>query len=383
MPDGIRYRADRGKYQVRVWTLGLNGIQVERSFLVETLSEAKRLRADGLARNHPAGNMTLVEWHSRYWKLVEASVRPSTARAYERGWRLRVRPWLGHRRLETLTAGDVEEAMGSWSGGPSTKVDALAILSRLLDGAVRAKLVPVNVSRLARRPRVEGAIDLRSRALRADEVQQLLNAVDGDEYRAYLAALVYTGMRANEATALRVGDIDLASRSIHVHRSNTVGADGRRLELTPKSHKARVVPIPSLLLPHLLGSMRGKRRDDHVFTGPKGGALNTSNVRRAVNWEELRTALDRPELRLHDLRHTFATLLFDAGAAANDVQAMLGHSSMQMTERYSRARADVAQRAAQAIDDYFGVATGPVIRASESFRPVISPPQHGPGFGLR
>ena len=52
--------------------------------------------------------------------------------------------------------------------------------------------------------------------------------------------------------------------------------------------------------------------------------------------------------RLHDLRHTLATMLFDAGASANDVQAVLGHSSMQMTERYSRARSDVARRAAAA-----------------------------------
>lgn len=53
-------------------------------------------------------------------------------------------------------------------------------------------------------------------------------------------------------------------------------------------------------------------------------------------------------------RHTLATMLFDAGASANDVQAVLGHSSMQMTERYSRARSDVARRAAAAIDSLFG-----------------------------
>lgn len=365
LPDGVRYRDDRGKYQVRVWTIGLNGSQVERSFLVDSLAEAKRLRAGSSARAHPGGNLTLEEWHHRYWPVIDGSVRPSTVRAYERGWRLRVKPWLGHKKLETISAGDVEEAMQQWSGTASTRIDALSVLSRLLDGATRSQLVPINVARLVRRPRQEEPAELRSRALTASEVQLLLSAIDSDHHRAYLAALVYTGMRANEATALRVGDVDLNARAIHVHRSLTVGADGKMLETRPKSHKSRVVPIATPLLPHLLGSMDGKGRDDHVFTGPKGGILSTSNVRRAVRWSEVRAGLDRPDLRLHDLRHTFATLLFDAGTAANDVQAMLGHSSMQMTERYSRARADVAMRAAQAIDGLFGVTAAPTVQLQE------------------
>ena len=76
-------------------------------------------------------------------------------------------------------------------------------------------------------------------------------------------------------------------------------------------------------------------------------------MRRAIDWGALRKELHRTDLRIHDLRHTLATLLFDAGASANDVQAILGHSSMQMTERYSHARSDVAQRAANAIDSLF------------------------------
>ncbi|WP_295790733.1 tyrosine-type recombinase/integrase [uncultured Microbacterium sp.] len=69
---------------------------------------------------------------------------------------------------------------------------------------------------------------------------------------------------------------------------------------------------------------------------------------------------------MHDLRHTLATMLFDAGASANDVQAVLGHSSMQVTERYSRARSDVAKRAAAAIDSLFGSGLGQAERGGGS-----------------
>ncbi|WP_309127607.1 site-specific integrase [Microbacterium sp.] len=350
LPEGIRYRADRNKYQVRVWATGLNGQDRERSFLVDTLSEAKKLRSEARLTARPEGGMTLNAWHARHWSILIGGVRPATEAAYERGWRLRVQPWLGHRKLETIGVADVDDAIAGWSGSASTRNDALAVLSRLLEGAARAGIIAANPVRLARRPRQEGAGEVRSRALTAAEVKVMLNFVPEGPHRDYLAALVYTGMRAGEASALRVSDVDLDHGVIHVRRSFSPAGGGKVREQTPKSHKERSVPLPSSLRSVIIRRIAGLGRNDLVFTGPNGGRLNTSNVRRAVDWEGLRTQLDRPDFRIHDLRHTLATLLFDAGAAANDVQAILGHSSMQVTERYSRARSDAALRANGALD---------------------------------
>lgn len=178
LPEGIRFRKDRGKYQVRVWAIGLNGESRERSFNVDTLAEAKKLRAETVARSFPDGDMTLTQWHARHWPVIESSIRASTARAYDCGWRLRVKPWLGHARLEKLTAGDIEQAMSEWEGSASTRVDALSVLSRLLDGAVRTRIVPMNQARLARRPRLDSGLGPRSRALTAAEVPVLLGAIE-------------------------------------------------------------------------------------------------------------------------------------------------------------------------------------------------------------
>jgi integrase len=317
--------------------------------------------------------MTLNAWHERYWKVIEASVRPSTGRAYARGWRLRVQPWLGHKKLEKITAADVEEAMANWTGSVSTRIDALSALSRLLDGAVHARLVPLNTARLARRPTSEPALNVRSRALTMQEVETFLGAIASESHRRYLACLVFTGMRANEATALRVEDIDIAYGVIHVWRNTTVGYDGKPLELSPKGHKERTVPISSALLPYLEAALDGKRRGELVFTGPKGGKLSTSNVRRAVKWKSIRKLLERSDFKLHDLRHTLATLLFDAGMAANDVQAILGHSSLQVTEKYSRARQDAAKRAGVALDSLFGA------HPAHQLTPGSGPRAIGPG----
>lgn len=126
---------------------------------------------------------------------------------------------------------------------------------------------------------------------------------------------------------------------------------GELIEQSPKSHKSRDVPLIDTLRPYAEAAARGKRGSDLLFDGPDGGRLTNHNARRAVNWEELREAIGRPDLRIHDLRHTFATILFDAGATAPDVQATLGHSSLQVTERDSRAREGVAIRAGAALND--------------------------------
>ncbi|MCU1560576.1 tyrosine-type recombinase/integrase, partial [Mycetocola sp.] len=83
---------------------------------------------------------------------------------------------------------------------------------------------------------------------------------------------------------------------------------------------------------------RGKQASDLLFAGPDGGRLSNHNARRGVDWETLRAAIGRPDLRIHDLRHTAAVLLFDAGLAAPDVQAILGHSSLLVTQMCADTR---------------------------------------------
>lgn len=157
-------------------------------------------------------------------------------------------------------------------------------------------------------------------------------------------------MRAGEATAIRVRDVDLTQGVLRVSRSFSPGLNGELIEQSPKSHKERQVPIVQAFLPHVQEAMKDKEPDDLLFSGPNGGRLVAANFRRAVDWAMIRTAVKRPDLRVHDLRHTFATILFDAGASAPDVQAVLGHSSLQVTERYSRAREGVARRTAAVFD---------------------------------
>lgn len=350
LPEGIRWREDRQRYQIRVLVPDLYGNWAERTRTFRTLTEAKKELAQAIAGKNPNGAMSLTQWHERHWSAIEASVRPGTARAYGVAWRKRVKPTLGHMKLEAITSPLIETAMVEWDCSASTKVDALALISRLLDAARRARIIDYNPAREIKRPTQEAGAAPTSRALTMPQVTKMLELIPEGVYRRYAAALVFTGMRAGEATAIRVRDVDLNQGVLRVSRSFSPGLNGELIEQTPKSHKERQVPIVKSLLPHVQEAMKDKEPDDLLFSGPNGGRLVAANFRRAVDWAVIRTAVKRPDLRVHDLRHTFATILFDAGASAPDVQAVLGHSSLQVTERYSRAREGVARRTAAVFD---------------------------------
>lgn len=196
LPEGIRWRADRQRYQIRVVGPSVDGGAAERSRMFLTLAEAKRELAKVVAGRNPNGSMTLEQWHERYWPAIESSVRPATARCYDVGWRLRLKPSLGQHRLEDITSPMIESAMATWPGGASAKNDALAVLSRLLDAARRSRFIDYNPAREVKRPSMRDSISPISRALTVDQVRILLGLVPEGVYRRYIAALVYTGMRA-------------------------------------------------------------------------------------------------------------------------------------------------------------------------------------------
>jgi integrase len=102
----------------------------------------------------------------------------------------------------------------------------------------------------------------------------------------------------------------------------------------------------------------GKGLHELLFPGPRGGYINSKNLSRAVGWFAIRDAIkqfapDEAPLHWHDLRHTAAVMLFRAGLPAPDVQAILGHSSLAMTQVYANTRNDAAKRGAVALGDFY------------------------------
>ncbi|HSY21588.1 MAG TPA: site-specific integrase [Polyangiaceae bacterium] len=193
----------------------------------------------------------------------------------------------------------------------------------------------------------------------AADIRRFLDAARAEDERifAMYAAAVYTGARAGELAALRWDDIDLEHRLITIERSFTG---------VTKSDDVRHVPILDPLLP-ILRSWRLRNPLPIVFPNQAGTMLGESArpfqetlhrvLARAGFAKVCRGTKERPYIRFHDLRHTFASHWMMSGGSIFRLQKILGHKSTQMTMRYSHLAPDAFA------DDYGRLAETAPVRA--------------------
>lgn len=171
--------------------------------------------------------------------------------------------------------------------------------------------------------------------LTIDEGARLLEANRDRLCHDMVLCALRTGMRLGELLALRWADVDFERGMLVVRRSRTGG-----VESSPKNNRIRYIPMS----PDLRESLLARRRhSDHVFPREQGGPLSTWSA-----LDQLREAAHRAQLRhfgWHVLRHSFASQLAAAGVPLVAIQALLGHSTIQMTMRYAHLAPTTLQSA--------------------------------------
>ena len=301
---------------------------------------------------------TVGELYVEYRPLMMSKISQGTARGYISAWRKRVGPSFDHREISTITTLDVELAFAKWPGAESTRIDALSALSALCRIAVKGNIIPTNPCTGVERLRSQTP-DPTSRALTVEEVDGLLKALPSSgPYRRFILAMLYTGCRVGEIAGLRVSDVDWDTHTITVVRTASAGITGGLVVGPTKGRRGRAVPLAAPLVPIVVEAAEGKGAHDLLFPGPRGGYINSKNLSRATDWFAVRESVKQfapgePALHWHDLRHTAAVMLFRAGLSAPDVQAILGHSSLAVTQLYADTRNDAAKRGAVALSDFY------------------------------
>jgi integrase len=302
---------------------------------------------------------TVGELYDRYRPLILSNISPGTGRAYTYAWGKRVGPTFGARHIEQISTLEVELAVASWPGAYSTRVDALSLLSRICRTAIKGGIIPTNPCVGVERPRTQDS-DPTSRALNLEQIDLLLDALpQAGPYRRFVLAMLYTGCRLGEIAALRPADIDWATNTINISRTASPGLTGQLMIGPTKGRRVRAVPLAAPFAPVVREAAEGKEPFSWLFPGPRGGTINSKNLSRALDWFNIRESIkrfppDEEQLHWHDLRHTAAVMLFRAGLSAPDVQAILGHSSLAVTQLYANTRNDAAKRGAVALSDFYG-----------------------------
>jgi integrase len=300
-----------------------------------------------------AGRVTLATVY-RSWLASRLDLSPKVRRGYEDNWRNRIEPRFGgwhvaridHQSIQAWVNEMVESGLS-----PRTVRWVHSVLKMSLDYAIDDGLLPSRNP--AGRTKFPPQRHTTHTYLSTSEVAALALAcgAQGD----VVTLLAYTGLRFGELIGLRVEDVDLASRRLRIRRSITqVG--GKLIEGNPKSAAGRrSVPIPQRVMPLPTERVRGRLPGQPAVTSPNGSLLGLENWKHSTRWRHAIVEIGRPSLRVHDLRHTYASLARRAGADLRLLQKTLGHASITVTahiyaDLYDDELDDVAS-ALDALDD--------------------------------
>jgi integrase len=249
-------------------------------------------------------------------------------------WERHIEPRFGKVPVASITSADVSTWVGRLVAegmSPSTAARYLGVFRRLLAFAVQDGRVTVNVA-AAVKPPTAGHVKREGEYLTRDEIDALVLACTG-EYAELVRVLALTGLRWGELAGLRVGDrVKVPGEGLRLQRTVMSSKDkGALFEDTLKNKRSRTVPLVDELVPIIEAWARGKSSGDWLFPAPQGGPLSEPNWKRSVGWARAVRTIGRPTLRVHDLRHTCASLWLGAGADPKVVQRVLGHASAAMT----------------------------------------------------
>jgi len=283
----------------------------------------------------PARGRDSLGTYAELWlDRAEHTLRASTVAQYRWVYESFIKPTLGDQPLNTITRDDVLALFDRLQakGTPAPTIHATyRFLRRLLNDAVDMGRITANPAvRLALSRGDEGE----RRFLTASELLAVANAAP-DRYRALVLLLGWSGVRIGEASALRVGNVDVDAKEIVVVES-AAEVGGHRIEGATKTGHSRKVHLPASVAAELGHHVEAYCPDDDpralVFTTGQGQPVRQSNFRNRVFHPACIAAKIRnPQPRVHDLRHTAAALAIQTGAHPKAVQELLGHASVNIT----------------------------------------------------
>ena len=264
-------------------------------------------------------------------------------KSYKRSWRtdetvlrLHILPAMGNRFLDEVTRADIEKLLGSLTGrGYSTGLtNRVTIVLRHLFNLCRQW----RVAGVAENPTtgIRIAPDVcRERFLTKEELGSLVLSIAQDENKPAAQAimlLLLTGARRNEVTFARWEHLDWERGTLLVPLS--------------KSGKPRRIPLNGSAL-DILRSVQPVTGNPYIFPSAVTGRPSAS---LHFPWDRIRRRAGLADVRLHDLRHSFASFLVNEGTSLYTVQKMLGHSASRYTERYSHLTDETLSKAAEVLD---------------------------------
>ena len=401
--EGTITKRKDGRYHAAAYVYRPDGTRTRkfvygktRDEVAQKLTEIQEKTRQGI----PAATSTMaLADYLTYWLSAVAPTRlkPATLNSYEGLTRLYIAPALGRKRLNRLSPADIRLFLAQFKDTclcclrgvdaareklaqaccakgkccqrqPSARTVQYvhATLSAALQQAVREELIGRNVARIVETPT---AVNQEVQPLDREEAQKLLRAARTHRFHALWLLLISVGLRRGEVLALSWNDVDLDNGQLRVRR-NLQRVSKELIFGTPKTKRSmRTVSLPRRCITALKARNSEQQKEqsaagekwDPLPHQPDGLVFTTVTGRptepRSLN--RMLTVLCRKaqvrRVRVHDLRHTCASLLLEQGVDARTIMETLGHSTITLTlNTYAHVMDTTLRAAAERMDDALG-----------------------------
>lgn len=329
--------------------------------------------------------LMLSEWLDIWIKDYCADKKPLTIRNYSSSIEIHIKPAIGAIPLSKLAPAHIQkfindlskkECTGKQDTGkskslsPKTIKNIFGTLEKALNDAVEQEIIPRNPADRAKLPKVHKA---EITPLSDKNISALLRALSGDEYERFLKVILYTGLRESEAVGLTWDCVDFQKGTIKIckqlqYRANT---EETYIFAPLKNSKTRVIMPPPVVMQWLKEerahqyemrfeageSWQGWQNKQEFSTSLCFLRPDGNNVRVSTAYKHFKKAakqIGMPNARVHDLRHTFATVALQNGESLKTVQEALGHATASFTaDIYGHVSEEMKQDAAKRMQQHF------------------------------
>lgn len=355
---------------------GTDGKRRRRDVYGKTKKEVQDKLRDAQQSGFTETSRMTISQFLDHW--LESAVKPSLARATYARYKIvldqHVKQHIGWMRVTKLEPVHVQQLYAEQAkAGASLRNQELSgvVLGKALKAAVKLRLLTSNPARDVDKPRPERK---EMQVWTKSQVDLFLEAVKNDRLYALWVLAIASGMREGELFGLEWSDIDFAGSAVTVQRTLEDIAGVARVKEPKTKKSSRRIDLPQFavdaLHEHRKKMLAEARLDRPVFCDHDGGYLRRQNVKRRnfdkrideYNNAARKEAEERgsqpvllPHIRIHDLRHTAATLLLLEGVNPKVVSERLGHASVVITlDIYSHVLPSMGKGAADKLDRLFG-----------------------------
>jgi len=347
----IRLRVD-GKTWEGIYTcIDKNGKTVRRSVYGKsepevkdklTLARAEVITGDNLDPD----TITVEQWAKQWLASFLLNTRDSTRYQYEQYLRLYVYPVIGSTRLQKITKPMVQQIitkMLSAGRSPKTCKNVNGILHHMFDDAITSEYIKTNPAHKTKLPKIEKKDMV---VLSGKKYKMFLKEIHGKPFENIFYLALFSGMREGEILGLTWSCVDFKANKITVKqqlkRDSHIGEKNSQYKLSDtKTGNHRTLILDKTVL-DVLQKEKTKQAENKlklgtdyqnksnlVFTDEFGHYINSRTLLKA--FKKRVEAIGMPEMRFHDLRHSFATQSFRNGDSVVEVQRNLGHTQASTT----------------------------------------------------